>query len=66
MSEDLRHECGVAALYWLAEAPTGRNGRVGRNGTPANVAALLPGMLLDLQNRGQLAAGFSTFNPDRA
>ncbi|MYA24653.1 MAG: amidophosphoribosyltransferase, partial [Gemmatimonadetes bacterium] len=26
----------------------------------------LPGMLLDLLNRGQLASGFSTFNPDRA
>ena len=25
----------------------------------------MPRMLLDLQNRGQLAAGFTTFNPDR-
>jgi amidophosphoribosyltransferase len=25
----------------------------------------MPRMLLDLQNRGQLAAGFSTYNPDR-
>ena len=26
---------------------------------------LMPRMLLDLQNRGQLAAGFSTYNPER-
>lgn len=61
MSEDLRHECGVAALYWLHEAP----GK-GRNGKPVDVAPMLPGMLLDLQNRGQLASGISTFDPSRA
>lgn len=66
MSEDLRHECGVAALYWLDEAPKGTNGRVSRNGKPVDVAPLLPGMLLDLQNRGQLASGISTFDPGRA
>jgi len=26
---------------------------------------MIPGMLLDMQNRGQLAAGFTTFNPRR-
>lgn len=26
---------------------------------------MIPGMLLDMQNRGQLAAGFTTYNPDR-
>jgi amidophosphoribosyltransferase len=30
-----------------------------------NVAALIPRMLMDLQNRGQLAAGISSFDPDR-
>ena len=34
MSEDLRHECGVAARYWLDEAPKGLNGRVSRNRKP--------------------------------
>lgn len=63
MSEDIHHECGVAALYWLDKAMG--------NGEPMatsrkQVAELMPGMLLDLQNRGQLAAGFSTYNPDRA
>ena len=31
-----------------------------------DVATLMPGILLDLQSRGQLAAGLSTYNPDRA
>ena len=30
-----------------------------------NVAALVPGMLLDLQTRGQLAAGLTSYNPER-
>ena len=32
---------------------------------PEQVSRLMPRMLLDLQNRGQLAAGFTTFNPQR-
>jgi amidophosphoribosyltransferase len=32
---------------------------------PDEVSRLMPRVLLDLQNRGQLAAGFTTFNPDR-
>lgn len=62
MSEDLKHECGVAALYWL-------NPQKGKEQTEKNdfenVAALMPAMLLDLQNRGQLAAGFSAYHPNR-
>ncbi len=64
MSEDLFHECGVAAMYWLAEpaAPEGPSaGRV----VDGNVAAHMPNVLLDIQNRGQLAAGMSSYNPDR-
>jgi amidophosphoribosyltransferase len=34
-------------------------------GGPDQVSRLMPRMLLDLQNRGQLAAGFSTYNPRR-
>ena len=30
------------------------------------VSRLMPRMLLDIQNRGQLAAGMTTFNPRRA
>src|SRR5580704_13076366 len=58
---DLQHECGVAALYHLpgAVSPLVPNGELRRT------SHLIPRMLLDLQNRGQLAAGFSTYNPDR-
>jgi len=65
MSEDLHHECGIAALYWLDEPVNGWS-LPGVERSTENVAALLPGMLLDLQNRGQLAAGLSTYSADRA
>ncbi|MBX3424576.1 MAG: amidophosphoribosyltransferase [Pirellulales bacterium] len=61
MSE-LHHECGVAAIYHLAGSshsplcpPQG----------PAETSRLMPRMLLDIQNRGQLSAGMTTYNPDR-
>ncbi len=65
MSEDLYHECGVAALYWLNEndASTGPSCSLDRD---VDVVGLLPGMLLDLQNRGQLAAGMSTYSTARS
>ncbi len=64
MSEDLHHECGLAALYWLdkAAAPGGSASASVRKG---DVVPLMPGMLLDVQNRGQLAAGISTYNDHR-
>ena len=64
MSDELHHECGVAALRWLDKpmAPEGPASRAARKG---DVAAFIPSMLLDLQNRGQLAAGLSSFNPAR-
>jgi len=61
MSE-LNHECGVAAIYHLPSAeisplcpPQG----------PEEVSRLMPRMLLDIQNRGQLSAGMTSFNPKR-
>jgi amidophosphoribosyltransferase len=61
MSE-LHHECGVAAIYHLAGGdvsplcpPQG----------PEEVSRLMPRMLLDVQNRGQLSAGMTSYNPDR-
>jgi amidophosphoribosyltransferase len=61
MSE-LYHECGVAAVYHLPNAPL----------SPLcppmgyqHASRLIPRMLLDIQNRGQLAAGISTYNPSR-
>jgi amidophosphoribosyltransferase len=32
---------------------------------PEEISRLMPRMLLDIQNRGQLAAGFTTYNPNR-
>lgn len=64
MGEDLHHECGVAALYWLDEPVNGWS-LPGVEPGRDNVAVLLPTMLLHLQNRGQLAAGFSTYNAGR-
>lgn len=58
----LRDECGVAAIYHLPGAnpsplcpPQG----------PEHVSRLMPRMLLDIQNRGQLAAGMTSYNPAR-
>jgi len=65
MSEDLRHECGVAALYWLDEPVNGWS-MSGAETQSNNVVELLPNMLLNLQNRGQLAAGMSSYNAERA
>jgi amidophosphoribosyltransferase len=60
--DELHHECGVAALYYLgADRPTG----VALPAGPDEVSRLMPRMLLDLQNRGQLAAGFTTYRPER-
>ncbi|MCS7166937.1 MAG: amidophosphoribosyltransferase [Gemmatales bacterium] len=59
---EVRHECGIAALYYLdkpersALAPPG-----GRE----QIVRLMPRMLLDLQNRGQLAAGITSYHPFR-
>jgi amidophosphoribosyltransferase len=57
---ELHHECGIAGLYHL---PNGGSSRLVRS--PDQVSWLLPRMLLDLQNRGQLAAGVTTYDPNR-
>jgi amidophosphoribosyltransferase len=59
---DLRHECGVAAIYHL---PDHEPSRMCPTQGPDEVSRLMPRMLLDIQNRGQLSAGMTTFNPDR-
>lgn len=61
MSE-LNEECGVVAVYHLpSETPSELCPVEGPNET----SRLLPRMLLDVQNRGQLAAGITTYNPGR-
>lgn len=61
--DELLHECGIAALYHFdspAPSPLAKPPAL-----PEEISRLMPRMLLDLQNRGQLAAGLSTYNPTR-
>ena len=60
--DELQHECGIAALYHLAGPEIST---LAPPAGPDEISRLMPRVLLDLQNRGQLAAGFTTFNPDR-
>jgi len=61
MSEP-REECGVAAIYHL---PGQGKSRLCSEQGPEEISRLMPRMLLDIQNRGQLAAGLTTYNPNR-
>jgi amidophosphoribosyltransferase len=61
MSE-LFHECGLAAVYHLPNQGTSR--LIAGHGS-SSASRMIPGMLVDMQNRGQLAAGMSAYNPDR-
>ena len=55
MLDDIHEECGIAAVY------------VRKNGDAANKALFyLYKLLLNLQNRGQLSAGITTYNPNAA
>jgi amidophosphoribosyltransferase len=60
---ELHHECGVAAVYHAAGCSV--SGLAPIAGDVNSVARLLPRMLLDMQNRGQLAAGMASYRPDR-
>ncbi|MBA3313217.1 MAG: amidophosphoribosyltransferase [Planctomycetaceae bacterium] len=62
MSE-LFHECGIAAVYHLTGGPISP---LSPPQGPHEASRLIPRMLLDIQNRGQLAAGFATFKPARS
>ena len=59
---ELNHECGVAAIYHLSGR--GRSALCPPEG-PGQCTRLLPRMLLDIQNRGQLAAGVTSYAPQR-
>ena len=60
MSE-LHHECGVAAIYHL---PNVAVSPLCPGDQPQLASTLVPRMLLDMQNRGQLSAGISRFHPE--
>lgn len=59
MSE-LYHECGVAAIYHLPSVPPSP---LCPSENPHLASTLIPRMLLDMQNRGQLSAGISRYAP---
>ena len=61
MSE-LFHECGVAAIYHLDGQGTSP---LCPDQGPEEASRLIPRMLLDIQNRGQLSAGMTSFHPER-
>jgi asparagine synthetase B (glutamine-hydrolysing) len=60
---DLHHECGLAAIYHL---PGGEPSPLCPAQGPEEVSRLMPRMLLDIQNRGQLSAGMTAWNPSRS
>jgi amidophosphoribosyltransferase len=60
---DLHHECGLAAIYHL---PGGEPSPLCTAHGPDEVSRLVPRMLLDIQNRGQLSAGMTAWNPARS
>jgi len=62
MSE-LYHECGLAAIYHLRG---GETSPICTDLGPERASRLIPGMLLDIQNRGQLSAGMTSFDPTRS
>jgi amidophosphoribosyltransferase len=58
----LHHECGIAAIYHL---PSDEASPLCPPQGPEEISRLMPRMLLDIQNRGQLSAGISTYSPWR-
>jgi amidophosphoribosyltransferase len=61
---ELNHECGVAAVYHASGKPVSSLAPI--SGEINSIARLVPRMLLDMQNRGQLAAGMTSFHPTRS
>ena len=61
----LHEECGVAAVYHFTGDAAGGTSPLCPKGDPQQASLLLPRMLVDMQNRGQLAAGITTFAENR-
>ncbi len=57
----LNEECGIAAVYHFS----GDTSPLCPNDDPSQAARFLPRMLLDMQNRGQLSAGITSYAADR-
>lgn len=56
---DLYHECGIAAIYHLP----GPISRLAPKQDPKQVSRHMSRLLLEIQNRGQLAAGMTVYRP---
>lgn len=65
---ELYHECGIAAVYHLSGQGWSRMTPKDPSGNPApdRTALSMPRLLLEIQNRGQLAAGMTRFRPGDA
>ncbi len=61
--DELQHECGIAAVYHVK---ADRVSELVPFDDMRSTSRLMPRMLLDMQNRGQLAAGITTWDPDRS
>lgn len=59
---ELHHECGIAAIYHL---PSRGVSPLLPVADPGQASRLIPRMLLDIQNRGQLAAGITSYDAER-
>ncbi len=66
MLEPVHDECGIAAVYRMDVRVDARSGASQPTGSALdeerNAVRMLPDMLIDLQNRGQLAAGITRYN----
>jgi amidophosphoribosyltransferase len=62
---ELNHECGVAAVYHRHVESGSVSKLASLAGDINNTSRLIPRMLLDMQNRGQLASGMTSYNADR-
>lgn len=56
---DLYHECGIAAIYHLP----GETSRLAPKQGASQVSRHMSRLLLEMQNRGQLAAGMTVYRP---
>ena len=61
MLDPVHDECGIVAVYRLNSSPVS-----GGELYEGSVTRLVPDMLIDLQNRGQLAAGLARYDEDAA
>ena len=59
---ELHHECGIVAIYHL---PGHKVSTLLPKDDASLASRMMPRLLLDVQNRGQLAAGMTSFNPHR-